>query len=215
MPAMSDDDDWAGRTEAAVLEAALGLAPRLGWTWRLAYEAGAAAGLTRPETELLLPRGPADLAALFSRRLDAEAMARLAAVDPAELKIRARIRAAVEARVEAAAAHEAAARRWAGYLALPTQAPLALRLLWESADALWRWAGDTATDENHYSKRAILSGILAPATAIRLTGGPADAMAFVDARIDNVMAYEKWKAGVKPSETLRAIAQALGRMRYG
>jgi chemotaxis protein methyltransferase CheR len=52
---------------------------------------------------------------------------------------------------------DAAVRRWAGFLALPFNLPLALRLLWESADALWRWAGDTATDENHYSKRAILS----------------------------------------------------------
>ena len=38
--------------------------------------------------------------------------------------------------------------------------PLGLRLAWESADALWRWAGDTATDENHYSKRVLLAGIL-------------------------------------------------------
>ena len=35
-----------------------------------------------------------------------------------------------------------------------------LKLAWESADHLWRWAGDEATDWNHYSKRTILSGIL-------------------------------------------------------
>ena len=27
--------------------------------------------------------------------------------------------------------------------------------------AIWRWAGDTATDVNHYTKRALLAGILA------------------------------------------------------
>jgi ubiquinone biosynthesis protein COQ9 len=212
---MTSDDDWAGRTEQQVLDAALEAAPRLGWTWAMAYAAGAAAGLSRPETELLLPRGPADLAALLSRRLDAEALGRLAATDPTALKIRQRIHAAVEARLQAAAQHETAVRRWAGWLSLPTNLPLGLRLLWESADVLWRWAGDTATDENHYSKRAILSGILAPALAIRLTSDHEGAMAFVDARIDNVMAYEKWKAGVKPGESLRAVAAALGRMRYG
>jgi ubiquinone biosynthesis protein COQ9 len=93
--------------------------------------------------------------------------------------------------------------------------PLALKLLWESADGLWRWAGDTATDENHYSKRAILSGILISGLALRLAGGKADAMAFVDSRIENVMAYEKWKAGLKGGDLLRDVAAALGKMRYG
>ena len=92
---------------------------------------------------------------------------------------------------------------------------LGLRLLWESADALWRWAGDAATDENHYSKRAILSGILAGGLAIRLQSGAEAADAFVDARIDNVMAYEKWKAGLKPHHLLYDVASALGKMRYG
>ena len=136
-------------------------------------------------------------------------------MNPLDLKIRARIRKAVEARLEAAAEDQAAVRRWAGHLALPFNLPLALRLLWESADVLWRWAGDVATDENHYTKRAILSGILAGGLAIRLSGGYVDAMAFVDARIENVMAFEKWKAGLKPSDTLRQVAQALSRMRYG
>jgi ubiquinone biosynthesis protein COQ9 len=78
---------------------------------------------------------------------------------PSTLKIRERIGAAVRARLDAAARDEAAVRRWAGWLALPGNAPLALGLVWRSADAVWRWAGDTATDENHYTKRAILGGI--------------------------------------------------------
>ncbi|HEX5379836.1 MAG TPA: COQ9 family protein, partial [Phenylobacterium sp.] len=113
------------------------------------------------------------------------------------------------------AADEPALRRWAGWLALPLNMPLALKLVWESADALWRWAGDTATDENHYSKRAILAGILVSAMAIRMQSGEADAMAFVDARIENVMAFEKWKAGIKTSDLMRDVAAALGKMRYG
>jgi ubiquinone biosynthesis protein COQ9 len=30
-----------------------------------------------------------------------------------------------------------------------------------------------------------------------------------------VMAFEKWKAGVKPADLARDIAGALGRLRYG
>ncbi len=209
---MTEAADWATITEQRLLDAALGLIPQKGWSRAMALEAGRAAGLSAAETDLLLPRGPADLAALLSRRHDAAALAALP--DPASLKIRERIRAAVAARLDAACAEEASVRRWTGFLALPPNLSLAARLLWETADALWRWAGDTATDENHYSKRALLSAILAAGLAIRLTSGKAAAMKHVDARIENVMAFEKWKAGVKPADVMRDVATALGRIRY-
>ena len=210
---MANQTDWAEATEQQVLDAALTITATQGWTWPSVRAAGKAAGLSAAETELLLPHGPADLAALLSRRHDARALAALP--DPATLKIRERIRAAVAARIDAAAQDEAAVRRWSGYLSLPLNFTLGLKLLWESADALWRWAGDTATDENHYSKRAILSGILATALAIRLSSGREAAMTFVDARIENVMSFEKWKASLKPADLMRDVAAALGKMRYG
>jgi len=164
---------------------------------------------------LLLPGGARDLAALLSRRHDAAALATLSATDPTSLKIRQRIDVGVRARIEAAMADAPAVARWTGYLALPVNAPLALRLTWESADHLWRWAGDTATDENHYSKRAILSGILISTLALRQSAGAEAAEAHLAARIDNVMAFEKWKAGRKPLLAFADIAAGLGRIRYG
>src|SRR4051812_41616249 len=74
--------DWAQEAERQVLDHAITLAPRDGWTWRTAKRAGAAAGLSEGETELLLPNGPADLAALLSRRHDARALVILGATDP-------------------------------------------------------------------------------------------------------------------------------------
>lgn len=207
--------DWADQAEQEVLDAALPLADGLGWSPRLIERAAAEAGLAAGEAALLLPNGPRDLAALLSRRHDAAALAALAQVDPKSLKIRQRIQRGVEARLDAAMADPAALRRWAGFLALPTNLPLALRLTWESADLLWRWAGDTATDENHYSKRAILSGILISTLAVRLASGPSAASDYLAARIENVMAFETWKAGLKPVTALRDLAEALGRMRYG
>jgi ubiquinone biosynthesis protein COQ9 len=207
--------DWADDAEQRVLDAAMLLAGEMGWNSAMTERVGRRAGLSVAETELLLPHGPRDLAALLSRRHDAAAMAALSAVDPASLKIRERISRGVQARLDAAFADEPALRRWAGFLALPTNLPLALRLVWESADGLWRWAGDTATDENHYSKRAILSGILISTMAQRLTRGHAAAAEELAARIDNVMGFEKWKAGKKgPVAYAADMAQALGKMRY-
>jgi ubiquinone biosynthesis protein COQ9 len=216
MTATADSEDWASRTEQQVLDEALKLAGQDGWTSRMARRAGQAAGLSEGETELLLPHGPADLAALLSRRHDARALTIVKDVDPAALKIRERIARAVEARLDAAAQDEPATRRCAGFLALPPNAPLAARLAWESADVLWRWAGDVATDENHYSKRVLLAGILTGAMAVRLGGSRADALGFVDRRIGDVMAFEKWKATtpIRPYALLAGAAAALGRIRY-
>ena len=213
----AEPSDWAAAAEQQVLDEALKLCPREGWTRRMARLAGRAAGLSDGETELLIPHGPADLAALLSRRHDARALLILKGVDPAALKMRDRIRAATEARLDAAAQDETALRRWMGWLALPQNAPLAARLAWESADVLWRWAGDAATDENHYSKRALLAGILSGALALRLAGDRADALAFVDRRIEDVMRFERLKAAspLRPYDLLAGAARALSRARYG
>lgn len=210
-------EDWARGAEQQLLEQAIRLAPREGWTWRMARQAGRACGFSDGETELLIPHGPADLAALFSRRHDQRALLSLEPLDPGALKIRERIARAVGARLDAAAADEPATRRWAGYLTLPLNLGLGGKLAWESADALWRWAGDTATDENHYSKRAILAGILTSALALRMAEGRGEALKYVDRRIEDVMRFEKWKATTKlrPSDFVTGVVQALGRMRYG
>lgn len=213
---VSRAQDWADAAEANVLAAALPLAPRLGWNRALVVEAAREAGLSSADAELLLPGGVRDLTALLFRRHDARALAALSGVDPETLKIRQRIARALEARVEAAAADEDAVRRSALFLGRPSQLALGARLLWESADGLWRWAGDEATDENHYSKRAILSAILASTLAVRLSAGPAAARKHLAGRIDQVMAFETWKANApSPLKLMTDLARALGRFRYG
>lgn len=213
--APASEDDWATRTEARVLAEALSLAPTLGWTWRMAKAAGKAAGLSLGDTELLLPNGPRDLAALQSRACDTAALATLAALDSAGLKVRERIRRAVLAWIEAAMGDEAAMRRWCGFLALPTQASLGLRLAWESADKLWLWTGDRATDENHYTKRTLLAGILIGTLLRRLASGEAAAEAHLDRRIEGVMTFERLKGRAGGLQLGRRAAEALGRLRYG
>jgi len=208
-------DDWAVRTESRLLVEAQRLAPDMGWTWRTAWAAGAAIGMSRGETELLVPAGPRDLAALHSRACNTAALAALAAVDPVGLKVRERIRRGVFAWLDAAVETEAAARRWAGFLALPTHAALGLRLAWESADVLWIWAGDRATDENHYSKRALLAGILIGTLMVRLADGQAPAEAHLDRRIEGVMNFERLKGRLGRLRLGDWTAAILGRLRYG
>lgn len=208
-------EDWAETAEERVLTAALAIAPDTGWNARLVARASAAASLSRGDAELLLPNGARDLAALASRRHLRRTFEMLDGLDPLTLKVRERIRRAASAKVDATLEDGAAARRLAGFLALPPNVPLALQLFWDSADAIWRWAGDTAVDENHYSKRAILAGVLMSTLAVRLRHGRDAARLHLDDRIADVMAFERWKAGLKPPRLGDRLAAVLAQLRYG
>ncbi|MBC7770526.1 MAG: COQ9 family protein, partial [Phycisphaerales bacterium] len=86
------------------------------------------------------------------------------------------------------------------------------------ADRIWRALGDTSTDENFYTKRTILSGVLASTYARWFSDDSPDheaTWAFLDARIENVMQFEKFKARLKPlSERVQSAVGIAARFRY-
>ena len=57
-------------------------------------------------------------------------------------------------------------------------------------------------------------GSLISTLAIQLSAGANAAAAHLDGRIDAVMTFEKWKAGLHPFHGAHRIAAALARMRY-
>jgi ubiquinone biosynthesis protein COQ9 len=206
------------RLRERLLDGVLVHAGRLGWG-EAGLKAGAQeAGLSEGEVALAAPQGGVDLIDAFADRAD-QAMARaLAGMDIAGMKVRARVRAAVRIRLNQVSDQREAVKRSVSYLALrrPQQAP---GLAWRTADRIWLAIGDTSTDENYYSKRAILAGVYA-ATLTRFlnddTPGAEATWAFLDDRIDNVMQFEKLKARVQTLGGLQDIAAAaLGRWRYG
>ena len=82
-------------------------------------------------------------------------------------------------------------------MAMPQNAARALQIGWRSADIMWRLAGDTATDYNHYTKRTILAGIYSATLAYFVNDdseGKEKSYAFLDRRIDGVMRFEQAKA---------------------
>ena len=136
----------------------------------------------------------------------------------ATLKIRERIRRLVQFRLDAVAGQQEALRRALAIMAMPQNAAQALRLGWSSADAMWRLAGDTATDYNHYTKRMTLGALYASTLAVFAqdeSAGFADTRAFLERRIDNVMQFEKLKAQfLRPEAERFSPARLLGRLRY-
>ncbi|MEM6267580.1 MAG: COQ9 family protein, partial [Pseudomonadota bacterium] len=135
-----------------------------------------------------------------------------------ELKIRERIRTLVAFRLEAVTDIDEAVRRALTIMAMPQNAPRSLQLGWNTADLIWRLAGDTSTDYNHYTKRAILSGIYSATLAVFINDdseGKARTYEFLDRRIDGVMRFEKFKARLTGRDIeLPSLTRFLGRLRY-
>ncbi|MGD0864847.1 MAG: COQ9 family protein [Rhizomicrobium sp.] len=192
-PAAGDD----AALKAAVLEAALPHVPPDGFTDKVLADAAAEAGLDKILLARLFPDGPLSLVEAFSENIDAEMEKRLAKQKLAQMKIRDRIRTAVTTRLELLKPHKEATRRAAAFLTLPPHAAMGAKLLYRTVDAIWRAIGDTSTDFNFYTKRAILAAVYSSTLMRWFTDdseGETAAQEFLDHRIENVMQFEKLKA---------------------
>src|ERR1700752_3083846 len=141
----------------AVLKAALPEIAEKGFSEDVLAHAGKKLGFKPIEVNSAFPHGAASLVEEFSHWADARMVAKMK--NSKEKGIRARVTAAVRARIEAMAAHKEATRRAAAFLALPPHAPLGMKLLYRTVDAMWRAAGDRSTDFSFYTKRATLAGV--------------------------------------------------------
>ena len=201
-----------------LVEAMLPHVPFDGWG-RAALEAAATdIGILPATARLVFPGGAAQMVEAHVALADARMRDALDTPEFRALKVREKITAAIRTRLEQAAPHKEAARRAANILAQPRNAPLAARLSWQTADSIWRLAGDTATDFNHYSKRTLAAAVYSATLLYWLaddSDGHEASWAFLDRRIANVMQIEKAKArfrrdgGERPS-----LVRFLGRLRY-
>lgn len=184
-----------------------------GWTDKALRQAAQDIGMDPDLAALALPDAAAMLTAWGALANDRMAAAMAGTHN---MKIRDRIRMALTTRLEQG--DREVTRRALALLAQPQHAALAARLLWNAADAMWRAAGDTATDYNHYTKRSILSAIYS-ATLLHWTQDDSDdfaaTRAFIDRRIDGVMRFEKAKSRlIAAGGKLPNPARFLGRLRY-
>jgi len=197
-PEAGEESDTA--LKKAVLKEALKDAAFDGFTDGMLAKAGKKAGADKDALTRLFPEGVLSLIEYFSASVDAAMEEKLQALDLSKRKIRERIKLAVLTRLALLAPNKEAARRAAAMMTLPVNAGRASKLMYRTVDAMWRAAGDTSTDFNFYTKRGILAGVYG-STLVRWfndTGEDETATeAFLDARIENVMQFEKFKAKAK------------------
>jgi ubiquinone biosynthesis protein COQ9 len=189
-----------------------------GWTRKAVDSAAAQLGVDLVQARLAFPKRQAEMIDCYIQEVDRALEASFSAEQLAGMKIRERIRALIWRRLEIMGDAREAARRALAILAMPQNVPLAMRISWRTSDLMWRLAGDTSTDFNHYTKRLTLGAVYASTLLAWLddqTEGWSETAAFLNRRIEDVMSFEKWKAQWRgSSERQLSLTRFLGRLRY-
>jgi ubiquinone biosynthesis protein COQ9 len=219
------EDDERGR----VLEMLLSEAAFDGFTETTLRRAARQAGLEEKALadgilHRLFPRGVEDALTFWSEEEDRRMAESFAALEATPHGVTAKIRWLVKDRIEGLDWNREAARRAASTLALPQHAGTGAKLVWQTADRMWRTIGDKSADFNWYTKRTSLS-VIYGATLSHWFQNDGDAAAdepyretwtFLDRRLEDLMRFEKAKGrAMKAAPDPAAIVGFLGRLRYG
>ncbi|MEM6622456.1 MAG: COQ9 family protein [Pseudomonadota bacterium] len=203
------EEDHIAEARSRLLEAMLPHVAFDGWSQTSLNEAVAETGVEPGLAKLAFPRGGVDMALAFHRAKDDELLVVLEGSGGVQsMRIRDRITHCVRRRIELVSDDREAVRRGATLFALPIHAPEGARAMWETADKIWTLCGDTSTDYNWYTKRAILSGVYSSTVLFWLGDEDPTGRAtwdFLDRRIDDVMQFEKVKAAVRDNPLAKAV----------
>jgi ubiquinone biosynthesis protein COQ9 len=189
-----------------------------GWSRKAVDSAAEQLGIDPVQARLAMPKSQSGMIDLYIQEVDRALEAWFTPKRLQGMKIREKIRSLVWKRLEIMGPAREAVRRGLAILAMPQNIPLALRISWRTADLMWRIAGDTSTDFNHYTKRMSLGAVYASTLLAWLddqSEGWKDTAGFLDRRIDDVMRFEKLKAEWRGTSDRRiSPSRFFGRLRY-
>jgi len=182
-----------------ILLAALPHVPFDGWSMAVLRAGAEEAGLDPVDADRAFPRGPVEAIEFHSILADRRVAEAAQSEDFVALRTRDRVAALVRYRLESEASNREAIRRALTVLSLPQNAPVAARSLCRTVDAIWRGAGDTATDFNFYTKRGLLAGVYAATVLYWLddrSEGFEATWRFLDRRLDGVLRIPRIQARI-------------------
>ena len=189
-----------------------------GWSRAAVDSAAGQLGIDPVQARLAMPKTQAGMIDVYIQEVDRALEAYFTPERLDGMKIREKIRSLVWKRLEIQAPAREAIRRALAILAMPQNLPLALRISWRTADIMWRIAGDTSTDFNHYTKRMTLGAVYGSTLLVWLddqSEGWMETATFLDRRIHDVMKIERLKADWRRSSDRRlSPSRFFGRLRY-
>lgn len=198
-----------------LLHAAVKHVKQHGWT-HASLTAAARDLQLSPALAGILIRGPSELVEHVIKQHNQQLAQDLQAnqQDYLKLPIRQRIAVAVRKRLEMNTKYMDSWPQALSLLAQPRNSPEAAKLLFQLLDDIWYAAGDTSTDINWYTKRALLAAVYTSTELYMLTDfspGYQDTWEQLDRRIADVLwlGSAAKSAAVVPQQLLTAVVQAL------
>ncbi|WP_142847382.1 COQ9 family protein [Telmatospirillum sp. J64-1] len=182
-----------------LLLATLPHVPFDGWTPKAMREGARSLGQDRTLPERLFPGGVVEMVDHFSDYADRLMVEDLALETAEEMRLRDRIKTVIRLRLERWAPEREAVRRAATLLALPQNAPVALRATYRTVDTMWYAVGDRSVDFSFYTKRASLAAVFSSTLLYWMedqSEGFEETWGFLDRRLEDIMRIPKIKAKI-------------------
>lgn len=178
----------------------LNYVPLSGWTLQSLRSAVVDAGFHEGD-EYRAFRGDMDLLVEYYLDYnDRKMLEKLEAIDLSTMRIKDQVATAVMLRFRMAESHKQVALKTAEYLKHPTRMSMAAKSLYNTVTQIWYACGDTSTDYNFYTKRALLAAVYSATFMFWLRDDSEDNIrtrAYLSTKLDQVMKIPKLKSIVK------------------
>ncbi len=164
-----------------------------GWSAKALMAGVEQAGFEPVMANRAFPRGLADVVRFWSEQSDAAMLEHLDTLDIDTMRVRDRIAIGVQTRIMVNADNREALRRCMAWLALPFNAPMAMKNALRTVNEMWYAAGDQSVDWNYYSKRGLLLPVYTTTVLYWLADEPdengdyPETWGYLDRRIDDVL----------------------------
>ena len=183
------------KIQQKILKTALKDIPFDGLTWSVIEAAAEKSGYDADVAASVFPDQVTSFLSYFAEWADGEMLKKLQDVELENLRVRERVELAVWTRLEILEKHKEVMRVSTKHWLNPMKKPVLAKMIWRTADAIWKWAGDTSMDHNKYTKRGLLSGVLMATTLFWLNDKSDEHVKtqnFLQDRIENVLTLGKF-----------------------
>ena len=194
-------------TAIEILRASMPHVPFDGWGEAALLAGANDCGHDAKVARTAFPRGATDAIALHSRLADQSMVDEFLKLSERPEKVHLTIRQLVLLRLETAQPDKDAIRRAVSVLAMPVNAKLSAKLLYETVDAMWRAAGQTDTDFSFYTKRGTLGAVYSATMLAWLADNSSNldkTVGFLDRRLADVARIPRL---TKPVRTFMSTGQ--------
>ena len=203
-------------TAVEILRASMTHVPFDGWGIAALLAGASDCGYASEAVRAAFPRGATDAIALHSRLADQSMVDAFLELPERPEKVHLIIRQLVLLRLEIAQPDKDAIRRAVSVLAMPVNAKLSAKLLYETVDSMWRAAGQRDTNFSFYTKRGTLAAVYSATMLAWLADNSSNldkTVGFLDRRLADVARIPKLAKPLR--EFMSASQRAAGTIIQG